>query len=256
VGNSGPVKWRVGLWGMTTIDFCLRLAVALVLGGTIGIERQWRQTRRVLKTNVLVCLGASMFVMLSIMTPGDSSPTRIAAQIVSGIGFLGGGIILREGASVRGLNTAATLWCASAIGALVGSGLLFQAYVGTFAVVAANLIFRPVAERIKLKPLVKASKIRYRCNVVCYRQEEASVRALLLQSINDATLMLDAYHSKDVDSPAESGIRSIQVDFIALQRRDTLLEKLVEKLKEETNANEVGWQVVSDEITPVSMGIL
>jgi putative Mg2+ transporter-C (MgtC) family protein len=232
---------------MTSLDFCLRLGVAMVLGGTIGIERQWRQTRRVLKTNVLVCIGAAMFVMLSIMTPGDSSPTRIAAQIVSGIGFLGGGIIFREGASVRGLNTAATLWCASAIGALIGGGFLFQAYVGTFAVVAANLLFRPVAERIKFKPLVKAAKIRYRCQVVCYRQEETKVRALFLQSINDATLMLDSYHSKDLDSPAESGVRKIQVDFIATERRDALLEKLVEALKEKTHANEVGWHVVSDE---------
>ncbi len=196
-----------------------------------------------------------MFVMLSIMTPGESSPTRIAAQIVSGIGFLGGGVILREGASVRGLNTAATLWCASAIGALVGAGFLFQAYVGTFAVVAANLILRPVAERIKVKPLVKASKIRYRCNVVCYRQDEVSVRTLFLQSINDRKLMLDAYHSKDVDSPAETGVRSIQVDFIAPERSDENLVKLVEKLKETTNVNEVGWQVVSDEPVPMPIGL-
>jgi putative Mg2+ transporter-C (MgtC) family protein len=238
---------------MTIVDFCLRLSVALVLGGTIGIERQWRQTRRVLKTNVLVCIGASMFVMLSIMTPGESSPTRIAAQIVSGIGFLGGGIILREGASVRGLNTAATLWCASAIGALVGAGFLFQAYVGTFAVVAANLIFRPVAEGIKVKPLVKAAKIRYRCSVVCYREDEVSVRSLFLQSINDKTLMLDAYHSKDVDSPAETGVRKIQVDFIASERSDSHLVNLVENLKEKTNANEVGWQVVGDESSLISV---
>jgi putative Mg2+ transporter-C (MgtC) family protein len=240
---------------MTTLEFCLRLSVALVLGGTIGIERQWRQTRRVLKTNVLVCIGASMFVMLSIMTPGDSSPTRIAAQIVSGIGFLGGGIILREGASVRGLNTAATLWCASAIGALVGAGFLFHAYIGTFAVIGANLIFRPVAEGIKVKPLGKASKIRYRCNVVCYRQDEMSVRTLFLQSVNDKTMMLDAYHSKDVDSPAETGVREIQVDFIAPERSDAHLVKLVEKLKEKTNANELGWQVVSDESNFISVGI-
>lgn len=238
----------MGQWGMTSIDFCLRLGVAMVLGGTIGIERQWRQTRRVLKTNVLVCLGASMFVMLSLMTPGESSPTRIAAQIVSGIGFLGGGIILREGASVRGLNTAATLWCASAIGALVGAGFLFQAYVGTFAVVAANLIFRPVADRIKLRPFTKTSKIRYRCKVVCYRQDEASVRSFLLQSINDASLMLDSYHSKDLDSPAESGIRQIQVDFVATERKDTVLEKLVDALKDETLVNEVGWHIVSDDL--------
>lgn len=81
-----------------------------------------------------------MFVMMSAMIPGDASPTRVAAQVVSGIGFLGGGVILWEGASVRGLNTAATLWCAAAIGTLVGAGLLFQAYVGALAVVGANLI--------------------------------------------------------------------------------------------------------------------
>jgi putative Mg2+ transporter-C (MgtC) family protein len=233
---------------MTTVDFCLRLGVAMVLGGTIGIERQWRQTRRVLKTNVLVCIGAAMFVMLSIMTPGNSDQTRIAAQIVSGIGFLGGGVILREGASVRGLNTAATLWCASAIGALTGSGFLFQAYIGTFTIVSANLIFRPVAERIKFRPSLKKAKIRYRCQVVCYRQDEAKIRSVFLQSVNDATLMLDGYHSKDVDSPAETGIRKIQADFVALERKDALLEKLVETLKEKTNANEVGWQVLPDEV--------
>jgi putative Mg2+ transporter-C (MgtC) family protein len=186
-----------------------------------------------------------MFVMLSVMTPGEASPTRIAAQIVSGIGFLGGGIILREGASVRGLNTAATLWCASAVGALVGAGYLFQAYVSTFTVVAANLIFRPVAERVKIKHFARASKIRYRCRVVCYQQDETNVKAFLLQAINDATLMLDGFLSKDIDSPAESGIREIQADFITQERNDVLMEKLVDQLKDKGRVNEVGWQIIS-----------
>jgi putative Mg2+ transporter-C (MgtC) family protein len=228
---------------MTIIEFSLRLGISLVLGGAIGIERQWRQTRGVLKTNVLVCLGATMFVMLSVMTPGEASPTRIAAQVVSGIGFLGGGVILREGASVRGLNTAATLWCASAVGTLVGAGYLFQAYVGTFAVVVANLIFRPVAERVKVK-LAKPNKVRYRCRAVCYQQDEPNVRVLLLQAINEATLMLDGFLSKDIDSPAESGIREIQADFITQERNDTVMEKLVEHLKEKAKVNEVGWRII------------
>ncbi|MEL7011596.1 MAG: MgtC/SapB family protein, partial [Cyanobacteria bacterium J06588_4] len=107
---------------MDWTTFAIRLLVGFFLAVGIGIERQWLKTRAVLKTNVLVTLGSAMFVMLSIMTPGDSSPTRISAQIVSGVGFLGGGVILREGASVKGINTAATLWCAAAIGTLVGSG--------------------------------------------------------------------------------------------------------------------------------------
>jgi putative Mg2+ transporter-C (MgtC) family protein len=99
---------------------------------------------------VLVALGSEMFMMLSIMTPGDSSPTRIAAQIVSGVGFLGGGVILREGGNVIGINTAATLWCAAAIGALVGSGFLVPAYLSTFAVISANLLARPLEKVFKL----------------------------------------------------------------------------------------------------------
>lgn len=134
---------------MTLMDFSIRLLVGFFLGVGIGIERQWLKSRAVLKTNVLVTLGAAIFVMLSIMTPGDASPTRISAQVVSGIGFLGGGVILKEGASVRGTNTAATLWCAAAIGTLVGAGHLVQAYLGTFAVVSANLLLRPLVDAFK-----------------------------------------------------------------------------------------------------------
>jgi putative Mg2+ transporter-C (MgtC) family protein len=136
---------------MTWIDFGIRLAIAFILGVGIGIERQWLKTRSVLKTNVLVTLGAAMFVMLSVMTPGEASPTRIAAQVVSGIGFLGGGVILRDGASVRGINTAATLWCAGAIGSLVGAGFLVHAYFGTLAVVGANLLLRPMVHVFQKK---------------------------------------------------------------------------------------------------------
>lgn len=134
---------------ITWTTFVIRLLVGFLLAVGIGIERQWLKTREVLKINVLVTLGSAMFVMLSIMTPGDSSPTRVASQIVSGVGFLGGGVILREGASVRGINTAATLWCTAAIGTLVGSGYLVQAYSATLVVVGANLLLRPLVETFK-----------------------------------------------------------------------------------------------------------
>jgi putative Mg2+ transporter-C (MgtC) family protein len=94
---------------MTTLEFVTRLAVAFLLGSSLGFERQWRQRMAGLRTNTLVATGAALFVMLSVLTPGDASPTRVSAQVVSGIGFLAGGVILKEGLSVRGLNTAATL---------------------------------------------------------------------------------------------------------------------------------------------------
>src|ERR1700747_3010593 len=107
----------------------LNLALAIVLGAGIGVERQWRQRLAGLRTNTLVALGAASFVMFAGLYPGEASPTRVAAQVVSGIGFLGAGLIFREGMSVRGLNTAATLWCSAAIGVLAGGGSLVHVSV-------------------------------------------------------------------------------------------------------------------------------
>jgi len=101
----------------------LDLAVAVSLGAVIGFERQWRNRLAGLRTNALVALGSATFVVFEALMPGDTSPTRVAAQVVSGIGFIGAGLIFREGLSVRGLNTAATLWCSAAIGVLAGAAL-------------------------------------------------------------------------------------------------------------------------------------
>ena len=98
-------------------EIAFRLGSALLFGGIIGFERQWHQRMAGLRTNALVSLGAAGFVVFS-MAVADSSPTRVAAQVVSGIGFLGAGVILREGINIRGLNTAATLWCSAMVGTL------------------------------------------------------------------------------------------------------------------------------------------
>src|SRR5579872_6560925 len=96
---------------ITIEQAAINLGAATLLGGAIGFERQWRQRMAGLRTNTLVAIGAASFVVFASLIPGDASPTRVAAQVVSGIGFLGAGIIFREGLQVSGLNTAATLWC-------------------------------------------------------------------------------------------------------------------------------------------------
>src|SRR5476649_1682367 len=101
--------------------FVLRLLAALALGVAIGIERQMGQHPAGMRTNALVCLGSALFVGLTALVGDKDSPTRVAAQIVSGMGFICGGAIMREGVTVRGMNTAATIWCTAAIGTLVGS---------------------------------------------------------------------------------------------------------------------------------------
>jgi putative Mg2+ transporter-C (MgtC) family protein len=102
--------------------FTIRLVVALLFGALIGAERQWRQRMAGLRTNALVAAGAAMFVMVGGLIAGEGSQGRVAAHVVSGIGFLGGGVILKDGMTIRGLNTAATLWCTAAIGTLVWTG--------------------------------------------------------------------------------------------------------------------------------------
>ncbi|KZZ84724.1 MgtC/SapB family protein [Bacillus sp. SJS] len=128
-------------------EILVRLLTAVFLGIVIGIERQWHKCIAGLRTNVLVAVGACLFVMLDFVS-GDHSSMRIAAQIVSGIGFLGAGVIFREGLTVRGLDTAATLWCSAAIGTLAGAGFLMLATAGTIIVVAVNSILRPMANWI------------------------------------------------------------------------------------------------------------
>jgi putative Mg2+ transporter-C (MgtC) family protein len=130
----------------------LYLMSAVVLGGCIGFERQWRRRLAGLRTNTLVALGAASFLVFSGLSPGDSSPTRVAAQVVTGVGFLGAGLIFKEGFSVHGLNTAATLWCSAAVGVLAGSGNLAHAALVSALVIFVNLCLRPLARFIERQP--------------------------------------------------------------------------------------------------------
>jgi len=116
----------------------------MALGGAIGLERQIHQRVAGLRTNVLVSTGAASFCLISFFYPVQGEILRIPAQVVTGIGFLGAGAILREGLSVKGLDTAATLWCSAAVGTLCGMGLWKQALVGTALVLFTNAVLRPL----------------------------------------------------------------------------------------------------------------
>ena len=145
-------------------DNLARLSLAAVLGGAIGFERELRDREAGLRTHLLVCLGSALFTIVSaygfreFLTSGDqvvrADPTRIAAQIVTGIGFLGAGAIIRQGLSVRGLTTAATLWVSAAIGIAAGAGYYSGAVLGTVVTLIALWPLRIVAYRVfeRLRP--------------------------------------------------------------------------------------------------------
>lgn len=129
---------------LTIADFALRLGVGLGCGALIGVERQWRARTAGLRTNTLVAAGSTMFVLYAVAVTDVTSPTRVASYVVSGVGFLGGGVILRDGLNVRGLNTAATLWCVAAVGVLAAAGLVVFALIATAAIIATHLLGRPL----------------------------------------------------------------------------------------------------------------
>lgn len=178
----------------------LNLAIALALGAAVGFERQWRQRLAGLRTNTLVALGAASFTVFAATFPDEISPTRVAAQVVSGIGFLGAGIIFREGFNVRGLNTAATLWTAAAIGMLAGAGQHVLALAVTAMVVFVNLALRPLSRLLDRQPIQTTELLRnYAVEIVCRAAQEAHVRALMLQGFATSGLHLTALDSENIE---------------------------------------------------------
>src|SRR5271170_7224299 len=134
---------------MPILDFVLRLGAALLLGACVGLERQWRQRMAGTRTNALVSAGASAFVMCAFMVRDTSrSEAQIVSYVVSGVGFLGAGVIFKDAGSVRGLNTAATIWCSAAIGAICGLGNPLQALILAAAVLGTNIVLRPLSYRL------------------------------------------------------------------------------------------------------------
>ena len=126
-----------------------RLIVAAILGGAIGLERQIKHRPAGLRTNMFMCFGAAMFTMLSVLMAGGSQdPTRIAAQIIAGIGFIGAGSILHSREHVQGVTTAATIFVVAAIGMCAGAGLMFPAAMATALVLFGLLILGVLEEHV------------------------------------------------------------------------------------------------------------
>src|ERR1700742_2790945 len=162
----------------------LALLTAFVLGGLIGFERQWRQRTAGLRTNVLVAVGAAAFVDLGLRMGAGDGAVRVISYVVSGIGFLGAGVIMKEGAQVRGMNTAATLWASAAVGAFAGSGQTGAGVLVAVVVLAGNTLLRPVANYINRKPITNAStEAVYRIHVTWRPDMVAEARDLLHEEL-------------------------------------------------------------------------
>jgi putative Mg2+ transporter-C (MgtC) family protein len=227
---------------MTTAEMLLRLGSGVGLGTVIGFERQYRARMAGLRTNALVAAGATLFVLLSAhgFTGASADPTRVAAQIVSGIGFLGAGVILREGLTVRGLNTAATLWCSAAVGSLAGAGMYDVAAAGTVVVVIVNVALRPLGRVVDRRPDTGTeTPTSYTFLAVTKDDAEAHVRALLVQALARTDFGLRSVTSTNADAAGQVEVRA---ELSANQRDDKQMESAVSRLSLEPSVTSVRWE--------------
>jgi putative Mg2+ transporter-C (MgtC) family protein len=226
---------------MPRIEFVVRIIVAFLLGGLIGLERQYRQRMAGIKTNVLVCLGACLFVMFSNLTGGDQN-ARLAAQVVSGIGFLGGGVIIRDGFNIRGLTTAATLWCTAAVGVLTSEGHFFEAFSGAVMILIANVALRPIARRMYHDADDrKDEEVLYEIRVRCLQDNEFIIRSMLMELIKEGKLTLRNLESEDIDG-VDKMIVSARITSAG--RIDETMEKIVSSISRQEGVGSVGWEVL------------
>ena len=221
-------------------DSALRLALALLMGSAIGIERQWQQKMAGLRTNALVALGASGFIVFSNLV-GQGDPTRIAAQVVTGIGFLGAGVILREGINVHGLNTAATLWCSAMVGTLAGAGYAGPCVLAAAFVIGTNLVLRPLVRAMNKRLLTSSTgETYYTVEISCRGAEEARMRSLLLQALSQAGLGLRRLDSEDIPDTTKV---TVTAQAVAARQNDAALEQIVGRLSLEPDVSAATWQI-------------
>lgn len=217
------------------LDFIIRIGVCLLLSILIGSERQYRNGMVGLRTNVLVAIGSFMFNYVTFGVNGDHDFTRMGAGIVSGMGFLGAGIIIQENNRVKGLNTAATLWCVSAIGVLTSSGMLFESCVGTFLVLFSNIILRLISFFVMNK--IK-NKLKEKCilRVSCTRTIEVSICQTLSSYIEQHNLNLISMNKDEVTKD------EVKLVVTIITSRPDEVDNLVKALSAEVGVTSLSWK--------------
>jgi len=227
---------------METLEFSLRLGAALLMGAVVGLERQWRQLMAGTRTNALVAAGAAAFAMCGYMVRDNSrGEAQIVSYVVSGVGFLGAGVIFKDAGSVRGLNTAATIWCSAAVGAICGLGNPLPALVLTAAVLITNIVLRPLSYRLyPAHTAGEEQEVAYGFELICHPDNEAHIRALMLQTMSRSSLALTALRSEDIEGTPKM---KVTAQIRGIGRQHEVLEQLVERLSLEATVSSVSWTV-------------
>jgi putative Mg2+ transporter-C (MgtC) family protein len=225
----------------TATEFALRVIVGGLLGSLIGFERQWRQRGAGVHTSALVAIGAALFTLLGPVV-GSDSETRILANIVTGVGFLAGGVILRQGASISGLNTAATIWATAAVGALAGVGQYAHALMGAGAIVVFNLALQPLVEKIDSQATVyqeRHGEKTYRIHAACDDAAIDDVRAAVIDAVKASSLILHSISTESTDQGQE-----VRVELRLARRDDSVVERFSSGLTQRAGVRNVRWRML------------
>lgn len=221
------------------IEFLVNILICFILSFFIGLERQWRRRNIGLRTNVLVSLGSFLFVVLAVNLNISSDSTRIAAQVVSGIGFLGAGVILKDGIHIRGLNTAATLWCNAAIGVLCAYGFLFEAIVGTIFILISNILLRKLS--VLMVGSYSQNDSNYLLTIVCKEKHQNIYRKEVIEWLEKNNISLESISTNELEDSL------IKLKFYVCSRNAIELERLVLKLSIDTNIISISFKMISED---------
>ncbi|WP_454886200.1 MgtC/SapB family protein [Sphingomonas oryzagri] len=222
------------------LDSLVSYALALILGALIGAERQYRQRTAGLRTNALVALGASAFVDLAQKLGGDVEAVRVISYTVSGIGFLGAGVIMKEGLNVRGLNTAATLWCSAAVGSCAGTDMAAEAATLAIFVVVGNTLLRPVVNAINRIPLARGGlEATYSVLITADPSDAPALRDLLVDHLE--LMRYPVAETEIVDRSDETV--EIRATLVSTAAVDADLDAIVAHLGKAHAVQHATWEV-------------
>lgn len=225
---------------MIYTDFVLRISLSLALGFLIGLERQLTGHPAGIRINVLICMGTSFFTLFP-MLYGSDQMFRVGSSIISGVGFLCSGVIFKDSGSVRGMNTAATLWCTAAIGILASTGMFALAITAAAILIFSNLVLRPLARKVNPISFGDESEKQYRISITCLEDAEQEIRLLLINSNTCKTLYLNNLESGDI---VGNKVEIIAEYCSAGKPKNHVLEGIVGRALAVPAVVSAGWEVL------------
>lgn len=221
-----------------------KLVIALLLGTLIGAERHLKQRNSNLVTHALVSLGAASYASLP-SAMGLEFDLRMGAQVITGIGFLGAGLIIRDGTNIKGLSTAATVWSTGAVGVFAGYGQLLLAVEAALFIVAFNFTLPKLGRYIETWSVVASEQDRiYDIRLTCPLEDEIAIRAALLQSLNANKLQF-----RSIKSRLDEGDGSMEIEAIVFSKsdEDSVVEQLVAQLSLRSQVAKTSWSKIIDD---------